>query len=443
MHQQVGTHLVAFALLTLSRTPGAQPPPDTASDASVFAEIDRYAEALLRADRVPGASIALVHRGRIVLDAPVRTYLPAFRIASPDSGATLTVRQRVLHTSGLPHGVVRGRRRTLGDHIDALRTVSPKRAPGTAHAYASPNYLVLGAIVEAVSGESFASYVDRHIFGARGMQHSYTDRVRAISQGLAGGHVKAFGFPVASSLAAEPDRLPTAGLMSSAGDLARFLSMFLQQGRANNRPFLSAESVRQMQTGGAPSDGFAYAFGWRDGRIGGVRAVHHGGIVPDVRGKMVMLPDSGWGVAVLTNVSSAIPWPLTPTSHRLADDIAARLAGQPWPRPASRHRVMCALIAAAMGVLLLAQLRTQVREVRAARRLASAAAAARRAWRSAVLDGALLVGIALLPRLIGLSWADLLAGAPDVAWWLITMGSLGAMIMVSRVLRVTTRTATA
>jgi hypothetical protein len=190
-----------------------------------------------------------------------------------------------------------------------------------------------------------------------------------------------------------------------------------------------------MQTGDAPAEGFSYALGWREGRIGGVRAVHHGGIVPDFRGKMVMLPDSGWGVVVLTNVSSAIPWPVAPTSHRLADDIAVRLAGQPLPPPESRHRSTFAVIAAGMGILLLAQLRTIVREVRAARQPGHHAGAARRAWRAGAIDVVFLVGIALLPKLVELSWPDLIVGAPDLAWWLIAMASLTSITIACRLVQ--------
>lgn len=458
----------------------AQSSQDTAKWSPQFAAIDRYTEALLRADRVPGASIAIVYRdrlvhqrsfgvdirgraitgstsfvlgsmsksitavavmqlverGQIVLDAPVQTYLPRFRVASRDSGAAITVRQLLLHTSGLPHGVSRGSRRTLGEHVDALRKVAPP-PPGTAHAYASPNYLVLGSVVEAVSGQPFGQYVEQNVFGPLGMRHSFTDRAHALSSGFAGGHVYTFGFPITSTLNGEPDRLPTAGLLSSAEDLARYLAMLLQQGRAGGVQFLRVETARQIQAGSAPADGFSYAFGWREGRIGGVRAVHHGGIVPDFRGKMVMLPDSGWGVVVLTNASSAIPWPLTPTSHRLADDIAARLVGQPLPRAESRHQITFALIAAGMGILLLMQLRTLVREARLAWRPRHDSVATRRTWRAGIVDVVFLIGIALLPGFVGLRWAELFGGGPDLAWWLVAMGALGAMTLVCRIAHVT------
>lgn len=479
MLKRVGLVTLALASLASSRSMDAQVSQDSATWPSQFAEIDRYAEALLRADRVPGASIAIVHRDRLVhlrnfgvdqqeraitgstsfvlgsmsksitavavmqlvergqvaLDAPVRTYLPTFRVASPDSGASITVRHLLLQTSGLQHGVERGTRQTLSDHIDALRTVAPERAPGVAHSYASPNYLVLGGIVEAVSGQPFGQYVEQNIFGPLGMRSGFADRAQAISSGFAGGHVYAFGFPITSTLDGEPDRLPTAGLMSSAEDLSRFLSMFLQQGRTGSGQFLRAETVRQIQTGGAPSEGFSYAFGWREGQIGGTRAVHHGGIVPDFRGKLVMLPDSGWGVVVLTNVSSAIPWPLTPTSHRLADDIAARLVGQPLPPAESRHQVTFALIAAGMGILLLMQLRTLAREARLARRPSSTSGVSGRVWRAGVIDVLFLIGIVLLPGLVGLRWADLFGGGPDLAWWLVAMGALGVMTLGCRLVQ--------
>lgn len=480
MLERSGRALIMLALLLyLAPSVDAQVSLERANWQSQFAEIDRYAESLLLADRVPAASIAIVYRdqlvhvrsfgvdhegkpvtgatafvlgsmsksitavavmqlverGQIELDVSARTYLPSFRVASADSGASITIRQLLLHTSGLPQRVSRVSHHTLRGQVDALRTVAPTRAPGEAHAYASANYLVLGAIVEAVSGLPFAEYVERNIFGMLDMRHSFTSRSQALSQGFAGGHVYAFGVPITSSLAEEPARLPTAGLMSSAEDLGRFLAMFLRQGRVGEQQFLTVESVRQTLVGGAPSDGFSYAFGWRDGRIGDVRAVHHGGIVPDFRGKIVMLPDSGWGVVVLTNASSAIPWPIMPTSHRLADDIAARLAGQALPSPESRHRMTFALIAAAMFVLLFLQLRTLVLELRVVRHPVREPGASQRAWRAIVIDVLFLAAITMLLRFVGLSWAELRAGGPDLAWWLVAMASLGAMTLACRVLR--------
>jgi CubicO group peptidase (beta-lactamase class C family) len=443
-----------------------------------FSAVDTYAGRLLREYRVPAAAIVIVHDGRIVhlrgfgtdnqgrpvtsatgfvlgsmsksitalavmqlverkqlaLDGAVRRYLPWFRVASADSGASITVRQLLLHTSGIPQRAGRAAdpASSLADQVAALRTVAPLHAPGTAHAYASANYLVLGAIVEAVSGRSFAEYVQAEIFQPLEMHHSFTDQARARAARFAGGNVYVWGLPRHSSLREDAGRLPTAALVSSAEDLGHFLGMQLQQGRYGDRSLLGAPFVSQMHAGAAPSEGFAYAFGWRDGQLAGVRAVHHGGIVPDFRGKMVMLPESGWSVAVLTNVSSAVPWPIAPVSHRLADDIAAHLEGRPFPDVASTHRVFFAVVAAAMLLLVAAQLRTLRRAWSAG---SSRPSAPRRAWRSNVVDVAFVGMVAVLPRYIGVRWTDLLRGAPDVGWWMLVLAALSLATVLARLTR--------
>lgn len=380
------------------------------------------------------AVMQLVERKQLALDGAVRRYLPQFRVASADSGASITVRQLLLHTSGIPEraGRAAGPAPSLADHVAALRTVSPTHAPGTAHGYASANYLVLGAIVEAVSGRSFAEYVQAEIFRPLEMRNSFTDQARARAARFAGGNVYVWGLPLRSSVREDAGRLPTAALVSSAEDLGHFLGMQLQKGRYGDRSLLGEPFVDQMHAGGAPSEGFSYAFGWRDGQLAGVRAVHHGGIVSDFRGKMVMLPESGWGVAVLTNASSAVPWPVAPVSHRLADDIAAHLVGRPLPDVASTHRVFFAVIAAAMLLLVAAQLRTLRRAWRAG---SEGPSAPRRAWRSNVVDLAFVGVVAVLPGYIGLRWTDLLRGAPDVGWWMLVLAVLSLATVLTRLTR--------
>ncbi|MEO8226327.1 MAG: serine hydrolase domain-containing protein, partial [Gemmatimonadota bacterium] len=182
-----------------------------------FGAIDAYVARAMAADRVPGASIAIVHgdtvvhvrgfgsdgrgnpvtgetgfvlgsmskaftalavmqlveRGRVELDAPAQRYLPWFRVGDSAASAAITVRQLLLHTSGIPTRAARARgdARTLTDHVRALASVKLAHAPGTVHEYASPNYLVLGAIVEAVARRPFGAYVEQEIFAPLQMEH--------------------------------------------------------------------------------------------------------------------------------------------------------------------------------------------------------------------------------------------------------------------------------
>src|SRR4051794_7347391 len=115
------------------------------------------------------AVLQLVDAGRVDLDAPVRRYLPEFGLADPAASATITMRELLDQTSGIPTSAgerpLTGPVTDLEQQVRALATVSPSRRPGTAYAYSNANYLVLGLVIERVSGEPYARYVDEHVFG--------------------------------------------------------------------------------------------------------------------------------------------------------------------------------------------------------------------------------------------------------------------------------------
>lgn len=360
------------------------------------------------------AVMQLVEAGRIDLDAPVRLYLPEFAMASADA-ERITVRQLLAHTSGIPGMAARadGDEPTLSDHVAALRHVELERVPGSAHEYASPNYQILGSIVEVVSGESFGAYVARRIFTPLGMRRSHVDGDVARAAGLADGHQMMFGVAVARQLPAEPGRLPTAALMSSANDLGRFMRAQLRGGELDGARVASDSSVAAMHRPLVQGEGFGYAMGWRVSDIGGTSAVHHGGVLPNYRGKMVMLPEPGIGVVVLTNVSTVIG---SPTSHRIADGVAAIVSGQE-PAPSPRLSLRWILLGVAIGMVMITalQVRGIVRAVRAPRSLGVAA-------REIGFAMALVFG---LPLLVGFGWTEMWRQAPDMTAWMVMAAALG------------------
>ena len=380
-------------------------------------------------------AMQLVEQGKLALDAPVQDYLPWFKVADPEASRRITVRHLLHHTSGLPTTARRARTdpATLADHVRALAEVELAHAPGEAHEYSSPNYLVLGAIIEQAGGRSFAEQVREGVFTPLGMSHSFTAPPSAVPSPLAPmapmapmarGHRYWFGFPRPADLAHEADRLPTAALISSAEDLGRFLQALLGSepgASATPSPSTRAELLRPA----APGAGFAYAMGWRVGEVRGVPAIHHGGIVPHFRGKMVMVPEGSWGVAVLTNVSSALP--LSPTSHRMADNIAALLAGKELPGAGSRFRKVQAYLALAIALISLHQLWGAFR---LARWRAALPGRTRRAvaWDVGIELGLPILVLVFVPRWIGLPFGELLRSAPDVGYWLLASAGLGLAV---------------
>ncbi len=117
------------------------------------------------------AILLLVHDGDVALDAPVATYLPQ---AGPWT-ATTTVEQLLHHTSGLPEYVTILDQRGIAiadpvSQAQAMATVADASTPAAPEpwAYSNTNYTALAGIVEAVSGESFAEFVQRRLFSPEG-----------------------------------------------------------------------------------------------------------------------------------------------------------------------------------------------------------------------------------------------------------------------------------
>jgi len=102
------------------------------------------------------AVLQLAKRHRLDLDAPAARYWPAF---GANGKQAITIRELLAHTSGLPAGVDPGR----GDLWQKIEQLKPLAPPARDVRYSDVNFLVLGRIVEKVSGESLATYAERHL----------------------------------------------------------------------------------------------------------------------------------------------------------------------------------------------------------------------------------------------------------------------------------------
>lgn len=464
--------VVAALMLCMAAASGSAAPQSAA--AVRYDLIDAYVAAELKADRVPGGALVITKGSRIVhargfgddgngrpvtpstgfllgsmsksftalavmqladqkriqLDAPAKKYLPWFRMGNDGAGDAITVRHLLAHTSGIPTMAPQavGGNASLRAHVEALRDASLLAPPGSRHVYSSPNYLVLGAIVEAVTGRSFAEYLQNEILRPTGMLQSFTSQEEAMQAGMARGHRYWFGIPIATVLPPEPGRLPTAAVISSVNDLGRFLIMQQDGGRAAGRQLLSSKALSEMHRGSIRANGFDYAMGWRVSKMDGVTAIHHGGMLPHFRGKMVMLPQEQWGVAVLTNASSALP--IDSTSHRIADQVALALVGRALPKPQGQLPRAYLIAAGLMALITLAEMH-KLWKLRGWR--ARAAKSPRKAWAEVVIGllvpAALLLGI---PAAQSISLSAAMRSAPDITWWLISVATVEVAIALCK-----------
>ena len=180
------------------------------------------------------AVMQLREQGRLHLDDPVARHLPWFAVtpAGPDD-PPITIEELLTHSSGLP--------REAGDHWttldfptrEELKALMPKRqaafAPETRWKYSNLAYTLAGLVVEAVSGETWADYVTRHVFQPLGMTGSSVDRdVAGLATGygrrLPDGSRQVMPFVDARGMAA------ATGITSTVEDMARFVSAQFRNG---------------------------------------------------------------------------------------------------------------------------------------------------------------------------------------------------------------------
>lgn len=250
------------------------------------------------------ASIAaILHaRGVIDLDRTVVSYLPpGVRISdTPEAGATITLRQFASHTSGLPRGVpgrvqsVEGRYqlepRLLYEH---LAKISLESDPGSAERYSNLGFGLLGHALEQAAGKPFELLLQEIICEPLQLKHTAineTDKLQA-----------ATGYSSLKTRRAEAHsyraRLaPSGGLITSAADLAKFLSAQLKPG------FFTDEMLEQLHTPAKLSNGSnaSTALGWTFNFVSG-RTIEKNGGRNNCSAWIGFSRDHGIGIAVLTN----------------------------------------------------------------------------------------------------------------------------------------------
>ena len=151
------------------------------------------------------AIMQLLEAGRISLDTPVRDYLPWFEVDEPlvpAAASLITVRHLLNHTSGIPTGKSIGASltgsvdETSEEAVRALGKIATTTPAGTTFQYSNGNYVILGLLVQTVSGQSYESYVQEHIYTPLRMQESFVSETEAVRHDMASGYRWWFGFPI-------------------------------------------------------------------------------------------------------------------------------------------------------------------------------------------------------------------------------------------------------
>ncbi len=251
----------------------------------------------------------LVEAGKLAYDEPIHTYLPDYPL---EPAQQVTVDHLLTHRSGIVDFFAdRDRFATVKESDDpqrdypALFMHEPLRfTPGERFEYSNSNYIVLGRIIEELSGQHYADYLRTHIFEPAGMSSTYLSAQEIDPALLAHGYTELGDDGELTPGVRRPntDELPAeasaaGGLYTTVGDLLKF-SQALQDHR-----LLGEESTETLLAGrvdeGRP--GYQYGYGFISRRAGAEEIVGHSGGFPGVDAQFEIYRNSGYTVIVLAN----------------------------------------------------------------------------------------------------------------------------------------------
>lgn len=266
------------------------------------------------------AVLQLVQAGRVKLTDPLGKYLTDY--PNQDVATKVTIHDLLTHTGGTgdifgpEYNAHRLELRTLSDYVGLYGKRDLLFEPGSRWQYSNYGMLLLGVVVERVSGQSYYDYVAQKIFKPAGMTRSGSEPESTLVPGRSVGYTRA---PGKTDWTPNTDTLPFRGTSAGGGystvrDVAKFADALLRN------KLLNAEHTQLLITGKVDSPaGGKYAYGFEDLRKpDSAGPVGHGGGAPGMNGMLRIFPTSGYVVAVLSNLDP-------PAAQRISGFLELRL----------------------------------------------------------------------------------------------------------------------
>ena len=249
----------------------------------------------------------LASEGALELDAPVRRYLPDFRVADAAVSATVTVRDLFTHTAGWfgEHLAPTGH----GDDAIARGVVAmaglEQVAPVGAFSYNNVSLIVAGRVIEVVTGRPYRDAVHERLFRPLGMTRSAFAAEDVLYERLAAGHTVRDGSAVRvrARLSESRNGDPVGGVRSTVADLLRYAAFHLGDGTApDGTRLLPAAALGAMREPRVPIGPVGHVgLAWFLEDRGGTQVASHGGATVAHMSQLVIVPARGAALVILTN----------------------------------------------------------------------------------------------------------------------------------------------
>ena len=264
------------------------------------------------------AIMRLVEQGKLDLEAPVRTYLPDFRVADEEVSKQVRLKHLVTHTAGWYGDDFTD----TGDGDDALTKYVaamadlPQIAPvGRYFSYNNAAVVLAGHVIAVAAEQPFETAIKELVLTPLGLEQSFFFPKEIMTRAFVAGHAPPPDDPdgaprVVPEWALPRSVNPAGGVISSVADQLRYARFHLGNGTVDGTQVLSAASLAAMKTPHGPGgslgpyvlDGVGVS--WLLTAVGGERVVMHGGSTNGQQSSFLLLPDRDFAITVLTNSES-------------------------------------------------------------------------------------------------------------------------------------------
>jgi CubicO group peptidase (beta-lactamase class C family) len=261
--------------------------------------------------------LMLLEKGELNLDDEITSYIPDY----PTKGHKITIHHLLTHTSGIKSftsikglNAIANNDLTPLELIDFFKNETMDFAPGEAFKYSNSGYVILGYIIESVSGQSYADFVEEHIFKRLKMTSSQYASHKKVVQRRASGYSHRDGY-INTRRISFTIPYASGSLMSSVDD------MFLWQEAIKNNVLISEETTEKAFTNYSLNSGepINYGYGWHLKANDGMLSREHGGSIFGFKSMGVYLPASDIYVIGLTNCDCNSP---TKVTRQIAELVA-------------------------------------------------------------------------------------------------------------------------
>lgn len=249
--------------------------------------------------------LMLEEMGKLSIDSPISDYIPDF-----PNGKHITIHHLLTHTSGIKDftklksiNQIAEKDLSPAELVNSFKNEPADYPPGQRFEYNNSGYVILGYLIEILSGETYREFVEHHIFKTLGMKNSYYASDREIRPNRAYGYQKKDNNYVNKTKISFNIPYAAGSLMSTLDD------MLIWQNALNSHPFLSEGAKKKAFTIYQTTDGklINYGYGWHLVNYENTPVREHGGSIFGFKSMGVFVPEKNIYIIGLSNCDAFSP----------------------------------------------------------------------------------------------------------------------------------------